>query len=562
MERLVELCALMGGRYLVHGSPKQRSVPAGETAPSRDRARRMPGARRGAPRRGLRRHLLPGAAVDARNRLRQHRGRGRGEIVEQVGSPALKTMIDCSAAGQVETEPVADLMARWMPTGHIAHVQVNDPNRRGPGQGAMAFAPILSRCACRRAGPLPGIVAVEPFDYVPDGRARRRAPSATCAVCWKGWHGMTEAPRFRIREIALHERPVRLRLPFRFGVVTLTECPQAFARVRIELADGRSAWGGAAELMAPKWFDKNLALSNDDNFEQLRSVLRWRATAYFADSSPTPPSATSRATTIRTRPPAPRVSSTRCWPATARRWSTARCWTRCAVRGACRSTPRCAATCRASANATRPSPASTGRPSCGAATGGPIAARHTVGLVDAITAADLQHPVNDGLPETLEQVVAHYGHRHFKLKVGGRIDDDVARLTAIAAVLDRSPPTTWPRSTATSSMPTPKVCRAAGGHAGRPRWRACCVRSCSSNSRSRARPRSTCGRAPPGRDQAGDRRRVRRRARRLRARVGDGLHRHLQQDLQGLLQVAAERRALRAWNAEAMARTTSCRPKT
>ena len=63
-------------------------------------------------------------------------------------------------------------MARWMPGGHIAHVQVNDPNRRGPGQGAMAFAPILA--ALRRmmaAGHYRGIVAVEPFDYVPDGIA-------------------------------------------------------------------------------------------------------------------------------------------------------------------------------------------------------------------------------------------------------------------------------------------------------------------------------------------------------------------------------------------------------
>src|SRR5512137_236621 len=96
----------------------------------------------------------------------------------------------------------------------------------------------------------------------------------------------TEAPRFRIAGIELHERPVRLRLPFRFGVVTLTECPQAFARARIEFADGRTAWGGSAELMAPKWFDKNLALTNEDNFEQLRDVLRLARDAYLADAAP------------------------------------------------------------------------------------------------------------------------------------------------------------------------------------------------------------------------------------------------------------------------------------
>jgi len=90
--------------------------------------------------------------------------------------------------------------------------------------------------------------------------------------------------RFVVREIALHERPVHLRLPFRFGVVTLTECPQAFAHARIELSDGRTSWGGAAELMAPKWFDKNLALSNDDNFDQLREVLQLACGAYLADT--------------------------------------------------------------------------------------------------------------------------------------------------------------------------------------------------------------------------------------------------------------------------------------
>jgi len=47
--------------------------------------------------------------------------------------------------------------------------------------------------------------------------------------------------------------------------------------------------------------------------------------------------------------------------------------------------------------------------------------------------------VNDGLPETLEEVVARYGHRWFKLKVAGDVRADLERLAAIAAVLDRSP---------------------------------------------------------------------------------------------------------------------------
>ena len=63
-----------------------------------------------------------------------------------------------------------------------------------------------------------------------------------------------------------------------------------------------------------------------------------------------------------------------------------------------------------------------------------IAARHTVGLVDVIAG----HPgqVGDGLPESLEEVVAAYGHSYFKLKVGGDVAADLQRLSEIAAVLD------------------------------------------------------------------------------------------------------------------------------
>jgi hypothetical protein len=66
-----------------------------------------------------------------------------------------------------------------------------------------------------------------------------------------------------------------------------------------------------------------------------------------------------------------------------------------------------------------------------------IHARHTVGLVDPIGAEDLTGPrVSDGLPETLAEVVETYGHAYYKLKVGGDVRQDVARLTAIARVLD------------------------------------------------------------------------------------------------------------------------------
>jgi hypothetical protein len=93
--------------------------------------------------------------------------------------------------------------------------------------------------------------------------------------------------KFKVKEIELFERDVRLRMPFRFGIVTLTESPQAFAKVRIVLPDGREAEGAAAELLAPKWFDKNPALSNEDNFEQLRLALRLAREAYLGGGTDT-----------------------------------------------------------------------------------------------------------------------------------------------------------------------------------------------------------------------------------------------------------------------------------
>jgi hypothetical protein len=244
---------------------------------------------------------------------------------------------------------------------------------------------------------------------------------------------------FKIAAIELFERPVNLRLPFRFGVVTLTACPQAFARARIEMTDGRSIVGCSAELMAPKWFDKNPALSNEDNFEQLREVLRLAREAYLGDRAP----ASAFGHFARHYDTQLLVCAARGYNPLLANYGPALI-DRALLDALCRAhgtsfytalqsnllgvdaTRREFAGFDFDAFLARLRPAQT------------IEARHTVGLVDAITAADLTDPVDDGLPETLERVVQVYGHRYFKLKVGGNLEADIARLTAIAAVLDRA----------------------------------------------------------------------------------------------------------------------------
>jgi sugar phosphate isomerase/epimerase len=167
MRRLVDFCADVGGKVLVHGSPGQRAIPAGETretaiARARDAFARVADD---AQRAGVVYCIEPLATTETPviNTIAE-----AAAIVDAIGSPALRTMLDCAAAGRMEQEPLAAVIDRWLPTGRIAHVQVNDPNRRGPGEGELAFAPILA--ALKRNG-YEGVVAVEPFKYVPDGQA-------------------------------------------------------------------------------------------------------------------------------------------------------------------------------------------------------------------------------------------------------------------------------------------------------------------------------------------------------------------------------------------------------
>ncbi|HEY5897487.1 MAG TPA: enolase C-terminal domain-like protein [Burkholderiales bacterium] len=234
--------------------------------------------------------------------------------------------------------------------------------------------------------------------------------------------------KFSVRSIDLFERDVRLRMPFRFGIVTLTESPQAFARARIRLENGAESEGAAAELLAPKWFDKNPALTNEQNFEQLRLSLALARSSYLSGGSNSAfghfrahhqgqiDAGGAKGLNPLTSNYGPALID------------------RAVLDALCRALGISFydAVRRNVAGLDLPRPFLESLRERQT-----IAARHTVGLVDPITTADIRERVNDGLPETLDEVVARYGHRWFKLKVAGDARADVERLSAIASVLDR-----------------------------------------------------------------------------------------------------------------------------
>jgi len=250
-----------------------------------------------------------------------------------------------------------------------------------------------------------------------------------------------EGARVRLVDAELMERTVRLRLPFRFGITTMTQARQAVLRVRVERSDGASAAGIAAECLLPKWFDKSPDLSDADNVEQLRTSLAIALDLYRQAGADTPfglsasvyPQQQARCAAFQLNPLVASYG-----PALVDRAvidAVGRMLGLSFAQMVTRNVPGLAVTALTpdlagfdldaflASLAPRPS----------------IAVRHTVGLVDALGEDDLDASApHDGLPRTLEEVVRAYGCRYFKIKVAGDPAADLDRLERIAAVLDTS----------------------------------------------------------------------------------------------------------------------------
>lgn len=247
-------------------------------------------------------------------------------------------------------------------------------------------------------------------------------------------------PRLSVLDIACFERPYRQRIPFRFGVKTATGGRQAVISVRIRLENGRESIGWSADALSAKWFDKNLALSDEQNHHQLRRSIELAAAAYRAsgvqtayglfDGNYLPLMSACATQTLN-----PLIASfgmamldRAVFDALCRAGAIGFAQGMSANLAGIRTSPLTPELSGFDLDAflasLRPAPT--------------IAIRHTVGLVDPLVVTDQKSRVNDGLPETLSEIIDTYGCRYYKIKIGGDPEADLDRLRRIAALLDAS----------------------------------------------------------------------------------------------------------------------------
>ncbi len=157
---LARLCRDLGGRVLVFGSPKQRSLLSGTTP---DQAlerlhevfsRLLPVLEQTdtvlalEPLAPTETDVLTTAAETCR-------------LIERIGSPRVRLHLDVKAMSS-ESLSYRDIIRAS--ARHLEHFHANDANLRGPGFGAVDFGPILNSL---RQIDYAGWVSVEVFDYAP-----------------------------------------------------------------------------------------------------------------------------------------------------------------------------------------------------------------------------------------------------------------------------------------------------------------------------------------------------------------------------------------------------------
>ncbi|WDR02896.1 mandelate racemase [Devosia algicola] len=249
-----------------------------------------------------------------------------------------------------------------------------------------------------------------------------------------------DAPHLRLCNSKLAIRNVFTRLPFRFGAVTMEASAVAILEVEVEFNDGKRAAGVSSDMLAYKWFDKNPKKSPADNVAELLQALRAARQIYQELPAATPFDLWLAADTEIERAVLD-AGGNRLIAAFANSMLE-RALIDALGRHIGLSFDQMV---RSNALGIRPEAvfptlgfddilaSLPNRPS------NQVALRHTVGMIDPLTDAELgvDAPM-DGLPVSLERYIAVDQLNYLKIKVGGDRDHDLERLTRTAAVIAAS----------------------------------------------------------------------------------------------------------------------------
>lgn len=243
--------------------------------------------------------------------------------------------------------------------------------------------------------------------------------------------------RIRIGRGDIHLIDLQTRLPFKYGIATMTRAPQAFVRVEADI-DGRAECGIAADLLPPKWFKKDPHQPLDDELDEMLRVVEhavaasaglsgnsvfevWRsldeAQRAWGRDQQLPPLLSNFGTTLVERAVIEAAAK-----AAGRPFAELVRDNRLGLR-LDEFDWRLAGQEPAALLPARPLTS--------------IIARQTVGMADPLTSEEIAagERLADGLPQALVESLREYGLRHLKIKLSGDAERDSERLKRIAGLV-------------------------------------------------------------------------------------------------------------------------------
>ncbi len=171
-KELMRFCADLGGRVMVHGSPKQRNWD--ESEKYQETFKRTvdfyQSTMETAKECGVSVCFEP--LSHAETNFINSAGDAQA-LIDAVNSPNLKLHLDAKAMCGGEFHEPEEVIRRYKKV--LGHFHANDRNKRGPGTGDVDFTPIAAALNEIRYS---GYVSVEVFDYSPDGETIARESMA------------------------------------------------------------------------------------------------------------------------------------------------------------------------------------------------------------------------------------------------------------------------------------------------------------------------------------------------------------------------------------------------